>query len=188
MNPTDAKSSAFLLSLRGEKMKLPLTPPLPGLNMCLGILASCMLTKNPGRDSSDPPLLPPSWHEIKTIILGSIHWRLEPSQGFPCGSDGKESAHSAVDQGVWSLSWEDPVEEGIATHSSILAWRIPWTEEPGRLQSMGLQRVRHDWSDLAHTHRSISLIKKEISIITAHKHFLLLLFIHFPNFTAVLTP
>ena len=39
----------------------------------------------------------------------------------------------------------------MATHSSILAWRIPWTEEPGRLQSMGSQRVRHDWSDLART-------------------------------------
>ena len=45
---------------------------------------------------------------------------------------------------VRSLSQEDPLEEGTATHSSILAWRIPWTEEPGRLQSMGLQRVRHD--------------------------------------------
>ena len=43
---------------------------------------------------------------------------------------------------VRSLGWEDPLEEGMATHSSILAWRIPWTEEPGRLQSMGLQRVR----------------------------------------------
>ena len=42
-----------------------------------------------------------------------------------------------------SLGWEDP-GEGTTTHSSILAWRIPWTEEPGRLQSMGLQRVRHD--------------------------------------------
>ena len=39
---------------------------------------------------------------------------------------------------------EDPLEEGMATHSSILAWRIPWTEEPGELQSMGLQRVKHD--------------------------------------------
>ena len=45
---------------------------------------------------------------------------------------------------VQSLGWEDPLEEGTATHSSILAWRIPWTEEPGRLQSMGSQRVRHD--------------------------------------------
>ena len=43
---------------------------------------------------------------------------------------------------VRSLGWEDPLEEGMATHSSILAWRIPQTEDPGRLQSMGLQRVR----------------------------------------------
>ena len=45
---------------------------------------------------------------------------------------------------VQSLGWEDPLEKGKATHSSILAWRIPWTEEPGGLQSMGLQRVGHD--------------------------------------------
>ena len=45
---------------------------------------------------------------------------------------------------VLSLSWEDPLEEGMATHSSILAWRIPWTEEPGRLQCMELQRVGHN--------------------------------------------
>ena len=45
---------------------------------------------------------------------------------------------------VRSLGWEDPLEEGIATHSSILAWRIPWTEEPGGPQSMGLQRVKND--------------------------------------------
>ena len=45
---------------------------------------------------------------------------------------------------VRSLSWEDPLEEEMATHSSILAWKIPWTEEPGGLESMGLQRVEHD--------------------------------------------
>ena len=45
---------------------------------------------------------------------------------------------------VQSLGQEDPLEEEMATHSSILAWKIPWTEEPGRLQSMGSQRVRHD--------------------------------------------
>ena len=44
---------------------------------------------------------------------------------------------------VQSLGWEHPLEKGMATHFSILAWRIPWTEEPGRLQSMGLQRVKH---------------------------------------------
>ena len=46
----------------------------------------------------------------------------------------------------------EPLEEGMATHCSILAWRIPWTEEPGGLQSMGSQRVRYDWSDLARMH------------------------------------
>ena len=45
---------------------------------------------------------------------------------------------------VQSLGREDPLEKEMATHSSILAWKIPWTEEPGRLQSMGLQRVGHD--------------------------------------------
>ena len=47
---------------------------------------------------------------------------------------------------IWSQSQEDPLEKGMATHSRILAWRIPWAEEPGRLQSMVLQRVEHDWA------------------------------------------
>ena len=46
---------------------------------------------------------------------------------------------------IRSLGWEDPLEKGMATHFSILAWRIPWTEEPGALQSTGSQRVGHDW-------------------------------------------
>ena len=47
---------------------------------------------------------------------------------------------------IWvrSLGWEDPLEEEMATHSGSLAWRIPWTEEPGGLQSMGLQSIAHD--------------------------------------------
>ena len=45
------------------------------------------------------------------------------------------------EMGVWPLGWEDSLEKGMATHSSILAWEIPWTEEPGGLQSMGLQRI-----------------------------------------------
>ena len=56
---------------------------------------------------------------------------------FPGGSDGKESACNAGDW-VRSLGQEDPLEKGMANHSSILAWKIPWTEELGRLQSMGL--------------------------------------------------
>ena len=54
---------------------------------------------------------------------------------------------------VQSLGPEDHLEKEMATHSSILAWRIPWTEEPGGLQSVGLQRVRHDWAT------SLSLVK-----------------------------
>ena len=49
--------------------------------------------------------------------------------------------------------WEDPLEESMVNHSNILAWRIPRAEEPGRLQSIGLQRVGHNWSDLACVHR-----------------------------------
>ena len=55
----------------------------------------------------------------------------------------KKSACNAGDLGS-SLGWEDSLEKGMATHYSILAWRTPWTEEPGGLQTMGLQRVRHN--------------------------------------------
>ena len=55
---------------------------------------------------------------------------------------------------VWTLGHEDPLEEGRAIYSNILAWIIPWTEEPGGLQSVASQRVRHDWSYLASKHAS----------------------------------
>ena len=66
--------------------------------------------------------------------------------GFPSGTGGKEPACQCrrCEMWVWSLGWEDPLEKEMATHSSILAWRIPWTEEPGGLQSMGSQRIGHD--------------------------------------------
>ena len=60
--------------------------------------------------------------------------------GLPGRSDSKESACNVGDP-VQSLCREDPLEKGIVTHSSILAWRIPWTEEPGRPQSMGFQEL-----------------------------------------------
>ena len=62
--------------------------------------------------------------------------------GFPSGSDGKESPRNAGDLCSNPGSGRSP-KEWLATHSTILAWGIPWTEEPGGLQSMGLQRVRH---------------------------------------------
>ena len=72
-------------------------------------------------------------------FLGGPH----PCLGFPGDSDGKESACDVGDLGS-VLGWKDPLEKGMATHSIILAWRIPWTEELGRLQSMESQRLGHD--------------------------------------------
>ena len=63
--------------------------------------------------------------------------------GFPGGSDNKESFCNTGDAGLIPRSRRSP-EKGMATHPSVLAWRIPWTEEPGGLQSMGLQRVGRD--------------------------------------------
>ena len=68
------------------------------------------------------------------------------SWGFPSGSVVK-TLPEVQEMGVQSLSQEDPLEEGIATHSSILVWRIPRTEGPGGLQPIGSQRVRDDGSD-----------------------------------------
>ena len=71
--------------------------------------------------------------------------------GLPWWLSSKESACQFLpvqEMRVRSLDWLDPLEEEMATHSSILAWKIPWTENPGGLQSMGSHRVEHDW---AHT-------------------------------------
>ena len=71
------------------------------------------------------------------MALASKFFKL--SQVIPRSLSGKESTCNAG-----NLVWENPLEKGMATHSSILAWRIPWTEEPGGLQSMESQRVAHD--------------------------------------------
>ena len=65
--------------------------------------------------------------------------------GFPYGSAVKNppAMQGPQEMQVLSLGWEDPLEEDMAAHSSILAWRVPWTQEPGGLQSMGSQRVTH---------------------------------------------
>ena len=68
---------------------------------------------------------------------------VNPLEGFPGGSVIKNPPTNARNMGS-VLCWEDPLEEKMATHSNILVWRVPWTEEPGRLQSMGLKRVGHD--------------------------------------------
>ena len=77
---------------------------------------------------------------IKTDV-----WGLPPNlEGASLVAQREKNLPAVQETRVRSLGWEDPLEEGMATHSSILAWRIPWTEEPGGLQPMGSQRVRHD--------------------------------------------
>ena len=83
--------------------------------------------------------------KIKCVWLIHVYIR-----GFPGGTRGKESSCQCrrhKETWVWSLGREDLLEKEVTTHSSIPAWRIPWTEEPGGLQFMGSQRVGHDWSD-----------------------------------------
>ena len=71
---------------------------------------------------------------------------LRTKGGLPGGSTGKNppTMQEMQETQVRFLVQEDPLKEGMAIHSSILAWRIPWTEEPGGLQSIGSQRIRHD--------------------------------------------
>ena len=71
---------------------------------------------------------------------------------------------------VWSLRWEDPLEEGMATHSGILDWRIPWAEEPGRLQSKGWQRSGYNWSDWAHAPWEIPSLTSSFDPIFPESH------------------
>ena len=96
----------------------------------------------------DPPVVCQESQEIQHFLIWSKH-----TWGLPLWFSGKETACSARDTGDTGLipGWEDPLEEGMATHCSVLTWRIPRTEDPGGLQSMVLQRIGHDWSDWADT-------------------------------------
>ena len=81
---------------------------------------------------------------------------------------------------VLSLSQEDPLEEAMATHSSILTWKIPWAEEPCRLQSMGLQRTEYDWACM-HTHLGhfhiLAILNNAAMNIKVHMSFQISVFI-----------
>ena len=89
---------------------------------------------------------------------------------FPNVSAVKESTCNPGDTGVQSLGRQDPLEEGMVTHSGILVWRFPWTEEPGELQFMGSQRVGHDWAiEYASVHcERMPSIKSISTSVTLH--------------------
>ena len=94
--------------------------------------------------------------------------------GLPWWLSGRECACNAGDVGLIPGWGRSPVED-TATHSSIFAWRIPWTEEPGGLQLIGLQRVGHDWSEWACRHTSLSTLNTHTdrSIFLQKRHFLI---------------
>ena len=154
----------------------PCPPPLTVLSLSVALL--CCLMPWPLFF-----LLPPEWEQFylwPITYAPSFSWShlqgwpplsywCVTSLGFPGGASGEESAC----QCRWHkrcrfdlLSREDPLEEGMATHSSILAWRIPFTEEPGRLQSIELHRIGHNWRDLACTTLLILHVCSHISICT----------------------
>jgi len=83
---------------------------------------------------------------LRKPIYSTIKLKYKESRASPVTPVVKNPPTKQKPQKTWvqSLGWEDPLKEGMATHSSLLAWRIPWTEEPGGLQSMGSQRVGHN--------------------------------------------
>ena len=136
---------------------------LPSTHKRCAVFASLLEQPSPVDKIPYPLPSPPFWdHQVfclstKSIPLvqkyavfpnlvgGGGQGRTFPFESFSVGLDGKESA--VQETGVQSLDQEDPLEKVmLATHCSILAWRISWTEEPSGLQSMELQRVRHDWA------------------------------------------
>ena len=82
---------------------------------------------------------------MDTLLLAEVH----KTSKVALVAKNRLSMQEIWEMWVRSLGQEDPLEKEMATHSSILAWRIAWTEEPGGLQSMGSQRDGHDWSNLA---------------------------------------
>ena len=111
-------------------------------------------------------------------------------KGFLNGSAGKESAcqcrrHRKQETRVWFLGGDDPLEEEMATYPSILAWEVPWTEEPGGLQSMRLQRVGHAWVT---KHACIHVTKWSFfseGLYLSDRNFLNLLLIHLEIYSTV---
>ena len=82
---------------------------------------------------------------IKMFSTVTAAFYIPTSSGLPWWLKMVKRLPAVWESRVWSLGWEDTLEKEMATHSSTLAWKIPWTEEPGRLQSMGSQRVGLDW-------------------------------------------
>ena len=98
--------------------------------------STCLVTSSPPTVVREATLSFPHFTHVATEAQRG-------ETGFP-GGPAVKNLPAMQETWVQALGWEDPVEDGMATHSSVLAWRIPWTEQPVGLQSTGSQRVRHD--------------------------------------------
>ena len=105
-----------------------------------------------GSKSETVPLKLSSLSTCLSWLVDSFSDELANTLGTSLVAQTVKNLPTVQETWVRSLVWEDPLEKGMTTHSSILVWRIPWTEEPGELQSMGLQRVIHNWATNTHTH------------------------------------
>ena len=84
------------------------------------------------------------WRNVYSETLPTFNWLLSCMHGASLVAQMVKRLPAVRETRVRSLGWEDPLEKEMATHCNTLAWKIPWTEAPGRPQSMGLQRVGHD--------------------------------------------
>ena len=101
-----------------------------------------------------------------TDYVGFWVWRWEQGT-YPMAQQVKNPPAMQETQ-LQSLGWEDPLEQETATHSSIFAWEIPWTEKPGRLQSMGPQRVGHDWAGTKSTYSLFAVTEQKKTTSAEH--------------------
>ena len=120
----------------------------------LGNTKSKVVSSTPPRGARREIFIEKTQKQNKEMIWwATVKWLpyLRKPSGHPLGSTviNLPAVQEHQETHVWSLGWEDPLEEKMAIHSSILAWKIQWKEELGGLQSIGLQRVGHNWSDLA---------------------------------------
>ena len=116
----------------GDLLESWIKPPSPALQVDSFTLSHL---RTPHTHLGNPPR--PNTHTHEILLSYNMN------EGFPVAQTVKNLPAMQETQ-VQSLGWEDPLENELATHSSILDWRIPWTKEPGRLQSTGLQRATHD--------------------------------------------
>ena len=185
LNVTGEKTNNYSLQIHGPNLKqafneIPVCSlthwldfleggfiPFPLSSTLQRLLTPLVTTLLPTLQRREYPQLPPQLlacqHQCSNTCF--LSWICEYIAGPPVAQMVKNLPAMQETQ-VWSLGQEDPLKKGMAAHSSILAWRIPWTEEPGMLQSMGC-RVEHNWATntATHTHTHPSCLKPPSAVV-----------------------